>query len=99
MQAPKTYFRHRVSGKVVSLPVSYNKPTHPFYSTYELLGDEYEDQKVVVEQSPEDTRPAGNAAREVWAEYAGILGHNVPDDMNRTEIIALVDGADDNGED
>jgi len=37
------------------------------------------------------SRPAGNASREVWVEYATSLGVEVGDRDSRTEIISAVD--------
>jgi hypothetical protein len=36
-------------------------------------------------------RPAGNASRDAWAEYAATVGANVTDEMTRDDIRAEVD--------
>jgi hypothetical protein len=48
--------------------------------------------KVEVEQVLE--RPRGNASRDKWADYAKVRDIDVEDDMNRDDIIAAVDLAD-----
>ena len=102
-----TNFRHAATGNIVKLPINYAEPNHPFYSQYEMLGDNYEYSKAYVETDPDVTefatveeiiadfaeveRPAGNASREVWVEYAETLDYEISDDMTRNEIIALID--------
>lgn len=88
-----TNYRNRETGKVVKITARY---ASLFPEQFELLGDEYEENKVVVEADPEQARPAGNASRDKWAEYASILGHDVPDELSRDEIVKLIDA--DNGE-
>ena len=93
MTAIKTaYFRNRLTGKVVQLPLGYAKESHPFYSQFEFLGDEYEDDKVVLEAVPEELSvPAGNASRDDWAKFAVDSGAEIPnlDSLGRDEIKAI----------
>ena len=48
--------------------------------------DEHED-----EGEGGDDRPAGNASRDAWAEYAQAHGHDVTDEMTRDDLRALFD--------
>jgi len=102
-----TNFRHVATGSIVKLPINYAEPNHPFYSQYEMLGDNYEYSKAYVETEPDEVefavieeiiadfteveRPAGNASRELWVEYAETLDLDITDDMTRSDIIALID--------
>lgn len=43
------------------------------------------------EADQDDDRPAGNASRDAWAEYAHANGHDVDDEMTRDELRALFD--------
>lgn len=94
MSQTATNYRNRETGKVVKITERY---AALFPDQFELLGDEYEEHKVVVEADPTDARPAGNASREKWAEYASILGHDVPDELGRDDIVKLID-ADETGD-
>lgn len=54
------------------------------------LNDKGELEPIGPPVEPEDNRPAGNASREVWAEYAESIGVEVADGATRAEIIDAV---------
>lgn len=94
MQARTSYFRHRANGSVHRLSVAYSNPLHPFHDQFEELGDEYEDNKVVVEAGP----PAKSADKATWTAYALESGFDVPDGMTKNEIVALIEADAEDGE-
>ncbi len=82
----ETNYRNRRTGKVVKINAKY---AAAFPGEFELLGDEYEEDKVVLEGPP-----ASSAKKEDWIEYALAQGHDVPDGLTKDEIKALVQGED-----
>lgn len=92
MALKTAFFRSKQSGAVVERSAAYARKTHPFYDLYEYIGDEYEDDKVTIAVTG-DGAPAKNASRDEWAEYQALRGHDVTEDMTRTDLIALDEGA------
>jgi len=81
-------FRSKANGQVYTLPMSYAKPGHPFASRFELLPDDFEEDKVVVQ----DTIPSQKAVKAEWEAYAARHGIQTTG-MTKDQIISAVEGS------